>query len=332
MRVTIKAQDLRIGMHIVLPVSWFKHPFLVNEFVIKSQEQIDRIIGYGIREAVIDTDKGLSPADAAAAARHGWQDPARTPPRIWAPEKLVPVELREAIHDKSLPPEKKSRVVYESSRVLVERLFEDPKAENIHEAKKGVSEIVDMIIADDATSKELLKITSYDFYTYTHSVNVGVFSVLLAKHLFQGSDGHDMHELGAGFFLHDIGKVRVDPAITNKPGKLTDEEMEVMRGHPFHGYKILKETNQLTEECMIIVMQHHERADGNGYPKKLRGEEIHTYGRICCIADVYDAITAERSYKQRLNTFAALKLMKEKLIDHFQEEMFEKFVLLFASK
>lgn len=327
MLVTIKAQDLKIGMHVVLPVSWFKHPFLTNEFVIKSRDQIDRILDYGIREIVIDTAKGLDPAEETRA-----KDPARTPPKIWAPEKLVPPELREAIHDKSLPPEKKSKVVYESSRVLVERLFEDPKAENIHEAKKGVSEIVDMIISDDATSKELLKITSYDFYTYTHSVNVGVFSVLLAKHLFRGSDGHDMHELGAGFFLHDIGKVRVDPAITNKPGKLTEEEMTVMRTHPSQGYQILKETNQLTEECMIVVMQHHERADGTGYPKRLKGDEIHAYGRICCIADVYDAITAERSYKQRLNTFAALKLMKEQMLDHFQEQMFEKFVLLFATK
>jgi HD-GYP domain-containing protein (c-di-GMP phosphodiesterase class II) len=189
-----------------------------------------------------------------------------------------------------------------------------------------------MIIADDATSKELLKITSYDYYTYTHSVNVGVFSVLLAKHLFKGSDAHNMHELGAGFFLHDIGKVRIDPAIINKPGKVTDEEMEKIRTHPYQGFKILSETNQLTKECKVIVMQHHERADGSGYPRQLKEEDIHAYGRICCIADVYDALTAERSYKQKLNTFDALKLMKEKLLNHFQQDMFEKFVLLFTDR
>ncbi len=220
MRKKIKVQDLRIGMYVMLPVSWFKHPFLKNEF----REQIDKIIGHGIKEVVIDTTKGEHETKA---------DPASTPPKTWTPEKLVPVELREAIHDKSLPPEKKSKLVYESSRVLVERLFEDPKAENIREAKKSISEIVDMIIADDATSRELLKITSYDFYTYTHSVNVGVFSVLLAKSVFRGSDAHNMHELGAGFFLHDIGKVRIDPAIINKRGKVTDEEMAIIRAHPY---------------------------------------------------------------------------------------------------
>jgi HD-GYP domain-containing protein (c-di-GMP phosphodiesterase class II) len=321
MQKTIKAQDLKIGMYIMLPVSWFKHPFLKNEFVISSRDQIDKIIGHGITEVVIETTKGQPAVEA---------NPANTPPKTWAPEKLIPTELREALQSKSLPPEQKSKIVYESSRMMVERLFEDPKAENIREAKKGISEVVDMIIADDATSQELLKITSYDFYTYTHSVNVGVFSILLAKHLFKGSDGHDMHELGAGFFLHDIGKVRIDPAIINKPGKVTDEEMEKIRSHPYLGYKILSETNQLTEECKVIVMQHHERENGSGYPRGLKKDEIHTYGRICCIADVYDALTAERSYKQRLTTFEALKLMKEQLLNHFHQDMFEQFVLLFT--
>ena len=123
---------------------------------------------------------------------------------------------------------------------------------------------------------------------------------------------------------------KIDPAIINKPGKLTDQEMTIIRSHPYQGYKILKETNQLTEECMFIVMQHHEREDGTGYPRGLKGADIHTYGRICCIADVYDALTAVRSYKQQLTTFDALKLMKEQLMNHFHKELFEKFVLLFT--
>jgi HD-GYP domain-containing protein (c-di-GMP phosphodiesterase class II) len=327
MRATIKTQDLKIGMYVMLPVSWFKHPFLKNEFVIRSRDQIDKIIDHGITEIIIDTEKG---EPARAAQNSSSTGPTATPPKTWTPETLVPPELREAVRDRTLPPEQKSKIVYQSSRVLVERLLEDPKAENIQEAKKGISEIVDMIIAEDATSRELLKITAHDFYTYTHSVNVGVFAVMLAKAVFKGSDAHNMHELGAGFFLHDIGKVRIDPGIINKPGKLTEEEMAAMKSHPYQGYRILKETNQLTEECMFIVMQHHEREDGTGYPRMLKGEQIHTYGRICCIADVYDALTAERSYKQRLNTFEALKLMKEQLLNHFHPELFEKFVLLFT--
>ena len=317
-------------MHVTVPLSWLKHPFLKNAFVIKSQDQIDKLIAHGITEVVIDRSREEQIAGAPARQTVGTSDPAWTPPRTWNPATLVPPELPEAIHDSSLSPEKRSRLVYASSRVLVERLFEDPKAENIREAKRGIADIVDMIIADDATSSAMLKITTHDFYTYTHSVNVGVFAIMLAKALFRGSDAHDMHELGAGLFLHDIGKVHIDPGIINKPGRLTDDEWGIIRSHPDRGYQILKDTEQLSTECMLIVMQHHEREDGTGYPLGLKGNEIHTYGRICCIADVYDALTAERSYKQRLSPFVALTLMKEQMLDHFRKDMFETFVRLFT--
>jgi hypothetical protein len=163
-------------MYVVLPVSWFKHPFLKNEFIIRSQDQIDKIIYHGITEIVIDTAKG---EPDIASQNAGTANPANTPLKTWAPDKLIPPQLREAVHNKTLPPEKKSKIVYESSRVLVERLLEHPKAENIREAKKGTSEIVDLILAEDAPSRELLKRTSHDFYTYTHSVNVGLKEQLL---------------------------------------------------------------------------------------------------------------------------------------------------------
>jgi HD-GYP domain-containing protein (c-di-GMP phosphodiesterase class II) len=313
-------------MYVVIPSSWLKPPFLNREFKISSQEQIDKIMNYGLATIVIDTEKGAAMETAALVT----ESPASTPPRTWEPDKLIPPELREAIHDKKLPSETKSKIVYQCSLDLMGRLFEDPKTENIREAKAGIAEIVDLVISDDATSAALLKITSHDFYTYTHSVNVGVLSVLLCKSLFGRSDAHDLHELGAGFFLHDIGKVRIDPAIINKRGKLTDAEMAVMRTHPDQGYTILSETKQLTEECKIIVVQHHERQEGSGYPQRLKGDGIHAYGRICSIADVFDALTSERSYQKKLDTFSALKLMKEQLLDHFHQDVFEKFVLLFT--
>jgi HD-GYP domain-containing protein (c-di-GMP phosphodiesterase class II) len=326
MRDTISTKDLKVGMYVVLPSSWHRPPFLNREFKIASQEQIDKIVDYGLATVVIDTEKGAAWKTATLTT----ESTASVPPKTWEPDKLVPPELREAIHDKRLPSETKSKIVYQCSLDLMGRLFEDPKTENIREAKAGIAEIVDLVISDDATSAALLKITSHDFYTYTHSVNVGVLCVLLCKSLFKGSDAHDLHELGAGFFLHDIGKVRIAPEIINKRGKLTEAEMAVMRTHPDQGYTILSDTKQLTEECRIIVAQHHERQDGSGYPQKLKGDEIHAYGRICSIADVYDALTSERSYQKKLDTFSALKLMKEQLLEHFHQNMFEKFVLLFT--
>ncbi|MBF0344959.1 MAG: HD-GYP domain-containing protein [Nitrospirae bacterium] len=323
----IKSIDLKPSMYVILPASWSNHPFLKNRFLIENENDITTIIKSGIREITIDTSKGV-PVTIAESVSHG--DKEIKPPARWEPERLVTDELKEAVRDDKLPPEKKARIVYDSATVIMAKLFDDPKAKNISAAKEGIYDIVDLIISDDKTSLNLLQITSHDFYTYTHSVNVGLLSIMLSKALFKGSDAHDMHELGAGFFLHDIGKVKVPPEIINKPGRLTEEEMMKMRIHPYQGYKILTETNQLTQECKYIVLQHHERANGTGYPSRLTGDDIHVYGRIGCIADVYDALTAERSYKPSMPPFDALKLMKEQMIDHFHKELFDKFVLLFS--
>lgn len=102
-----------------------------------------------------------------------------------------------------------------------------------------------------------------------------------------------------------------------------------MRLHPIYGEGILARNNQLTEECQIIVMQHHERWNGTGYPLGLKKDDIHLYARICSIADVYEALTSTRAYKEKLATFEALKLMRGKMINHFEEDLFGTFVSLF---
>jgi HD-GYP domain-containing protein (c-di-GMP phosphodiesterase class II) len=224
--------------------------------------------------------------------------------------------------------EDKTRIVYTRSVEMINDVLNRPTTKNIGEAKRAIVGVVDMILSEKETSHFLARITGHDFYTYTHSVNVGFLAVCLAKTVLQRSDAHDMHELGAGFFLHDLGKVRIPPEIINKPGRLSEEEMNVIRKHPSQGFKILQEARQLTEECKTIVLQHHERIDGTGYPKRLHGEEIHIYGKICSIADVYDALTSDRPYRQKMRPFDALQLMKNEMINHFHKELFEKFILM----
>ena len=324
MQRTVKTENLKIGMYVILPVSWLSHPFAKNEFLIKSKEQIKKIYDYGLTEIVVDSKQSTF---TEAKKKLNTESEQKLEPLS---RTIVPDELMEAIHDAKLLPLEKAKAVQAHSFTLINNLLENPTSENIRDAKKGIAEVVDLILSDDKTSLYLLSITSHDFYTYTHSVNVGFLSILLAKALFKNSTAHDMQEMGAGFFLHDLGKVRIDSSIINKPGKLTDEEKEQLRRHPDLGYKILLETDQLTDECKKIVMQHHERFDGTGYPLKLKGDDIHLYGRICSVADVYDSLTSDRPYRQKIPPFSALKLMKEEMIAHFQKDLFEQFVLLFT--
>ncbi len=331
MRQKISTRQLTIGMFVELPLSWSDHPFLKNTFKIKSLDQIEKIRDCKLAHVLVDPDRSDVTIPALHPDDNSWVvDPKDQPvPERWNPETLAPSELLEALNDNSMTADIKAKAVYEHSRTMMERLFESPSSGNIVTSKKVIASITDLVLADDETSSNLLRITSHDFYTYTHSVNVGITSILLAKALFKNSDAHDLHELGAGFFLHDLGKVMVDPDVINKPGKLTDAEMAHVRIHPFQGYKILKQANALSDECRYIVMQHHEYDDGTGYPKRLKGKEIHRYARICCIADVFDALTSERSYKKAMKPFDALKLMQQQMSAHFDKKLFGEFVLLF---
>jgi HD-GYP domain-containing protein (c-di-GMP phosphodiesterase class II) len=319
--------ELKIGMYVILPLSWHQHPFLKNHFLIESDAEIRKIKELGVKGIQVDPTKSRIVETPSAKQPRLSAEPVKHKPVL----TIVADDLIATIHDKSLSRENKSRIISQHSITMMKNLLENPTEQNITEAKKGISEMVSLILTDDVTLHYLLDITSHDFYTYKHSVSVGVLAVALAKSLFKNSDAHDMHALGAGFFLHDIGKVRIRQAIILKPGKLTDGEMEEMRRHPLLGYKLLQETNQLTEESKTIVLQHHERIDGTGYPRRLRGENIHLYGRICSIADVYEALTSDRPYRQKLPQFVALKIMQEEMSHHFQKDLFEKFVLLFKA-
>jgi HD-GYP domain-containing protein (c-di-GMP phosphodiesterase class II) len=324
---SVTSAELKIGMYVILPLSWHEHPFLKNNFLIQSEAEIDKIRELGTKGIQIDLSKSRpvetsSAEKPQASSASGQQKPA---------QKVVTDDLIATIHDESLPPRNKSRLVRQHSITMMKGLLENPDTQNMKEAQKGISEVVNLILTDDDTLHYLLDITSHDFYTYTHSVGVGVLGISLAKSLFKDSTNHDMRALGVGFFLHDVGKVGIDPSIITKPGKLTSAEMQEMRRHPSLGFKLLNETRQLTEEAKTIVLQHHERVDGSGYPKGLRGADIHVYGRICSIADVYDALTSDRPYRKKMPPFAALKIMQDEMINHFQIDLFQKFVMMFKA-
>jgi HD-GYP domain-containing protein (c-di-GMP phosphodiesterase class II) len=338
----MRVADLKVGMYVIIPGTWMNHPFSRSQFQIKSTRQIQEIGRCGFYELEVDLEKSNLPTESRLDSRRpeeristspeGEEHPSQSaiePPAKWNPKDLVPLGLLEAIEDKKLDSVTKATAVYKHSLDMMSRLLESPTAENIHTSKDTIKSITNLILSDDNTAFNMLRITAHDFYTYTHSINVGVTTVMLAKELFQHSDNHDLEELGAGFFLHDLGKVNVDPRIINKPGRLTAEEMQQMRTHPYQGYKILKEAQALSEESKYIVMQHHELSDGTGYPQRLRGDDIHIYGRICHLADVFDALTSERSYKRALSNYEALKLMRDEMYNHFDKQLFESFVLLF---
>ncbi|MBF0399770.1 MAG: HD-GYP domain-containing protein [Magnetococcales bacterium] len=334
----VAVDALQIGMYVKLQDDSIKGTGLEKAFFITDPGQLRQIRGLSLRygKVYVDLDRQWQPSpidDMSHAAESEKRETSVVEPES-SPEQAQQNSvdrIKQAASDPSMEPKKKAAAVYQSAREIMQTLFECPTAEFIKDTKEAVGSLVDMVLEDEEAANALIKVTQHDYYTYTHSVNVGTLSICLAKKLFQtDTASHDMRELGAGFFLHDLGKVRVEKEILNKPSRLTEAEMKRMRIHPYQSYKILQESSQLSEECRVIAMQHHERDDGTGYPLRLKGEQIHVYGRICCIADVYDALTAKRSYKEAMPPFEALKIMKNEMLHHFHREIFNNFVMLFS--
>lgn len=319
----VDVSKVRVGMYVILPLSWFEHKFVSNKIKILYQQQLDNIRNLGVKTVTIDTSKGEDVAEERdeKSALESLQRKLM--------EDIVPPALTEAIADQALPAQQKATLVHQQSDIMMKRLLDNPTVQSIIEAKKGITQVVGLILKDDTTASHLLRITSHDYQTFAHSVTVGILSIALAKVIFKDAYGVNMNELGAGFFLHDVGKVQIDQAILNKPAQLTEEEMQQVQRHPNLGFNILNKTGQLSEETKVIVLQHHERHDGSGYPKRLRGDTIHIYAQICALADIYEALTTDRPYRKAISPFNALKLMEQQTVGHFNPDLFKEFVLLF---
>jgi HD-GYP domain-containing protein (c-di-GMP phosphodiesterase class II) len=199
----------------------------------------------------------------------------------------------------------KALVVKENSKIIVKDLFENPRSgEKIQEVQGVVNNMIDSIIANKDTIHDLLSLRGFDYYTYTHSVNVGVLSVGLGVAINLKKD--DIEKLGMGAMLHDIGKSAIPSEILNKQGKLDDREFCIIQSHVYEGEKLLKENSRMPQESLPAVIQHHEKISGRGYPARLAEKEIMLFGRITAIADCYDAMTTTRPYRQALTPFYAL--------------------------
>jgi HD-GYP domain-containing protein (c-di-GMP phosphodiesterase class II) len=338
----VKSADLKVGMYVMLGASWLRHSFIKPNFLINSDKQIRKIIADGIKTVKVDTSKSKVVEERdmlkdlvgeTKAAPEGYEQRSHfEPPEEFNPINQISEALHETIANTRIPPQTKAKAVYDHSIKMVQNVLEKPNRENILAGKKMIYDIVDHILADEETASHMALITSHDYYTYTHSVNVGMLSVLLAKRVFgTTASDHDMKELGSGFFLHDVGKCDMPMELINKPGRQEEHEWRMMRNHPSKGNQILTDTHTLSREVGIIVMQHHERHDGTGYPFGLKGNEIHMYARICSIADVFDALTSTRAYKRKLPTFEALKVMREEMLHHFSPDVFKEFVLIFMA-
>lgn len=242
-------------------------------------------------------------------------------------QKYIESNIDNIINDEEIPEQVKAGIVYDSTKMLVKDVLANPTlGSNIQRSKAIVESSIDYIIKAPESFYNLLKVMSFDYYTYTHSVNVCTFSIAFARHL-GIDDKTSLNYLGTGALLHDVGKAKVSDRILNKRSKLTSLEMDIIRKHPKWGMEIVQETNVVDDESIYPIIQHHEREDNSGYPFGISGGNIHLFGKIVGIADTFDAMTTQRVYQSAKATFPALKNMFS-IPGWFDRKLLEKFAVL----
>lgn len=225
-----------------------------------------------------------------------------------------------------IPMELKCSIVQENSKLIVKEILEGPlNAEKVKKSTKVVESLVDTVFYVENKFYNLLKITSDDHYAYTHALNVCTFSIGLGMAI-KLKRTPDIMELGLGALLHDIGKIMASPYIVHKPGRLTKEEFLTMQTHVVEGKSLLEKCSEKTPQNVFYpITQHHERLSGNGYPFRLKGAQIHLFGRITSIANFYDNLTTERPYKKAYTPYEALGLMSENK-EGFDQNLLVEFI------
>jgi len=226
------------------------------------------------------------------------------------------------IDDGLLPDVEVLDVISEETRrdaiVRVRRLLEDVKDGQGRSAVsrvliraqdmiQTVNEIIDQLLSRRALVVNLVDMRTLDDYTFGHCVNVCVLSLLTGITL--GYDRPRLFQLGMGALLHDIGKTRVPQEILNKPEPLLPEEFEIIKKHTVYGYEILRQCHGISSVAATVAHQHHERFQGQGYPQRLKGDDIHEFAAITGVADAFDAITADRIYRKAYPAHEAYEMI-----------------------
>ncbi|MFZ6744212.1 HD-GYP domain-containing protein [Undibacterium sp. JH2W] len=323
----IEITQLRIGMYVQeLCSSWIDTPFWQKSFMLSDREELKKIQATKIRHAWIDVSKGLDvlkDVEIKPQAEPTSESKAEPEPEP-LPPPAVPRQITAVSMDDELG---RASAIVSKSKQAVFSMFNEArmgKAVDVGNAQSMVEEIAESVMRNPGALIGLARLKTKDDYTYMHSIAVCALMVALAKQL--GLSEEETREAGLAGLLHDIGKMMVDADILNKPGKLTDAEFVSVKEHPVAGYKMLKGASGVSKVALDVCLHHHEKIDGSGYPRRLKGDEISVFARMGAVCDVYDAITSDRPYKQGWCPAESLRKMAEWSSGHFDEKIFQAFV------
>lgn len=310
--------ELRLGMHLhSFDAAWIHHPFWRSRFTLDKTDDLDAIRRSAVRECWIDLSQGLDvdgPADPQPAA------PVPSGPAPAPPDAVRRIATS---FDDEL---QRAAGLCKRSRQAVMLMFSQARTGqgfNAAASAELVDEVTESVFRNPGALVSLARLKNADDYHYLHSVAVCVLMVALGRTL--GLSDDECRQAGLAGLIHDLGKAVIPAAILNKPGKLTPEEYALMATHPLRGQELLSGARGVAPEAMDVVLHHHERIDGKGYPHGLKGADLGLITRMSALCDVYDAVTSDRPYKPGWDPSEAISRMAS-WEGHFDKDIFTAFV------
>jgi len=321
-KLKIDVNDLAIGMYICeLDIPWLESPFLFQGFPLNCDDEIEEVkkvcqfvyvdpmqTDTSIRANLAQLSSNFSQRNAASGSANNNQEKVATR-----------YDYREHLQ--------LARKIYNNTRTYVTKTHKnvrDVKPIDVRTAKSLVHNLAENIVINPNAMMWLTHLKARHEYTLTHSINVCILALIFGRHLKLHQT--ELELLGLGALLHDIGKLRIPTEILDKPGKFTDEEFAVMKTHPVEGYNILKDDTGIPIESLEIVLHHHERINGKGYPDQLSNKQISRLIKLVSIVDVYDAITSDRCYHDGVSPYKALQNIYSWTSGHFDKQYVEGFM------
>ena len=313
----IAVEHVRLGMHLqAFCGAWIDHPFWRTRFVLVDPQDLRLILDSSIKEVWIDASLGLDvDVGEAVAEAEVMPQEEMAPQKAAAPQKAT-------FNDEV----KRAAKICAKGKEAVVSMFHEARMGNAIEAEAVaplVEEISNSVLRNPGALISLARLKTADDYTYMHSVAVCALMIALAGKL--GLDEQQTRDAGMAGLLHDLGKALIPLALLNKPGKLTQEEFNLVKTHPAQGYQLLLGGSGISDITKDVCLHHHERIDGGGYPRGLNGESLSLFAKMGAVCDVYDAITSNRPYKAGWCPAESIKRMAE-WKGHFDPAIFQAFV------
>lgn len=240
-------------------------------------------------------------------------------------QKFLESNLSKILDSDKIGERAKAEILYDTSVSLIEDIFSSPQSsENLKRSMKSVKHTIHFLGKDRSNFFELMTVASKDFSEFSHAIHTTAYSINLANQM-GIKNFNQISCIGIAAMLHDIGKSKIDKKILDKPDRLDDDERALVEKHPQYSFEIVHDSRSIPDISEQVILQHHERPNGKGYPAKLT-DDVHIFSRIVALSDCFDSITSDRPYQTAMKPVNAVEYLRTDMKDLYDQNLLIDFI------